>query len=67
VAEIARVRHIPAFERALPAGTRLIVRISKRGYITKVTTITIRRGRPPARSDLCVAPGAKRPKACPKR
>jgi hypothetical protein len=67
VAEIAAVRHIPAFERALPAGTRLIVRVSKPGYIAKVTTITIRRGRPPSRTDLCVAPGAERPRACPKR
>jgi hypothetical protein len=65
VAMVAAVRHIPVFERALPAGTRLIVTVSKRGFIAKVTTITIRRGRPPARSDLCIAPGAKRPGRCP--
>jgi hypothetical protein len=66
VAMVAAVRHIAVFERALRAGTRLVVTISKPGYITKVTTITIRRGRSPARTDLCLAPGAKRPGACPK-
>jgi hypothetical protein len=59
------VRHIPVFERALPAGTRLVVTVSKPGFISKVTTITIRRGRPPSRSDLCIAPGARHPAACP--
>ena len=67
VAMVAAVRHIPVFERALPAGTRLIVTVSKRGFISKVTTITIRRGRPPSRSDLCIAPGAERPGRCPSR
>jgi hypothetical protein len=65
VAMIATVRHVPIFERALPAGTRLVVTVSKPGFIAKVTTITIRRGRAPSRSDLCIAPGAKRPAACP--
>jgi hypothetical protein len=67
VARIAAVRHIRAFERSLPAGTRLVVTVSKPGFISKVTTITIRRGRPPARSDMCVAPGARRPGRCPAR
>jgi hypothetical protein len=67
VAEMASVTHIRAFERDLRAGTRLTVTISKPGFITKVTTITIRRGRAPSRTDMCIAPGARKPSACPTR
>jgi hypothetical protein len=54
------------FERALRAGTRLEIVVTKRGYIGKWTTIVIRRGAPPRRSDRCVYPGARRAAACPK-
>ncbi|MEO8688896.1 MAG: hypothetical protein ABI611_11845 [Solirubrobacteraceae bacterium] len=53
------------FERALRAGTRLDIIVTKAGYIGKWTTITIKRGAPPRRSDRCVYPGARRPAACP--
>jgi hypothetical protein len=66
VAETASVTHVHAFERDLPAGVRLIITVSKPGYISKVTTIVIRRGRPPARTDMCLAPGARKPAACPR-
>ena len=66
VAETASVTHVHAFERNLRAGVRLTITVSKPGYISKVTTIAIRRGRPPARTDMCLAPGARKPAACPK-
>jgi hypothetical protein len=66
VAMTASVTHLHVFERNLRAGTRLIITISKPGFITKVTTIIIRRGHAPARTDMCVAPGARRASACPK-
>jgi hypothetical protein len=66
LARTASVTHLRVFERDLRAGTRLTITISKPGFITKVTTITIRRGRPPTRTDLCVAPDARRASACPK-
>jgi hypothetical protein len=66
VAEIASLTHVRAFERDLRAGVRLTITVSKPGYISKVTTIVIRRGRPPARRDMCLAPGARKPSACPK-
>ncbi len=53
------------FERVLRAGTRLTVRITKDGYIAKVTVITIRRGRVPLRRDVCLWPGHKRAQRCP--
>jgi hypothetical protein len=52
-------------ERRLRAGTRLDITVRKAGYIGKWTTIVIRLGRPPQRSDRCVNPGARRPTACP--
>jgi hypothetical protein len=66
VAKIAVVTHLTVFERNLRAGTQLIITVSKPGFITKVTTLTIRRGRAPSRTDLCVAPGARRATACPR-
>ena len=48
-----------AFERDLRAGTRLDIRITKRGFIGKRTVILIRRGRVPRRLDTCLAPGSR--------
>jgi hypothetical protein len=66
VARAARVIRIPQFERALPAGVRLRIAIAKPGYITKVTTISIRKGKAPLRSDQCRIPGEKRLFRCPR-
>jgi hypothetical protein len=52
------------FERALRAGTRLQVRVTKPGYIGKFTEFVIRRHAEPKRSDRCLAPGATRPVRC---
>jgi hypothetical protein len=64
VATVAKLWHIRPFERDLRAGMRLTITVSKPGYIAKVTTILIRRGRAPLRTDLCAPPGAKKPSAC---
>jgi len=52
------------FERALRAGTRLEVRVTKPGYVGKFTAFVIRRNAEPKRSDRCLAPGATRPAKC---
>jgi hypothetical protein len=41
------------------------VRITRPGTIGIVVRYTVRKGRAPARSDLCISPGAKRPGRCP--
>jgi PKD repeat protein len=51
-------------ERSLRAGTTLKLYISKPGRIGKYTSFTIRRGKAPRRTDLCIRPG-KRPGGCP--
>ena len=63
-ASVTRTRLRP-LQRGLRAGTRLDISVRKTGYIGKWTTIVIRRGRPPARADRCVYPGARRPAPCP--
>jgi hypothetical protein len=61
---LTRTRLRP-LQRHLRAGTRLDITVRKTGYIGKWTTIVIRHGRPPARTDRCVYPGARRPAPCP--
>jgi len=58
--------HIPQFERELRAGTELTITVAKSGYISKVTRVTIRRGKAPARSDQCQLPDAKKLTRCPR-
>jgi len=60
VAQATKLVHIEQFERELRAGVKLTVTISKPGYITKVTSLTIRKGKAPLRSDLCPTPGTAR-------
>ena len=52
-------------QRRLRAGTVIEVFATRPGRIGKYTRFRIRRGRAPARVDACVAPGARRPSACP--
>jgi len=54
-----------ALERRLRMGTKVIVTVTKPGFIGRQTTFTMRRGRGPKRVDLCLVPGAKRATTCP--
>jgi hypothetical protein len=65
VAQATSLWHIPQFERELRAGTKLTITVTKPGYISKVTTITIRKGKSPARSDMCRMPDATQLTHCP--
>ena len=53
------------FERRLPAGTVLTVRISKGDSIGKFTEFRIRAGKAPLRRDRCLRPGERRGSVCP--
>ena len=64
-AGIASVRRVVRFQRAFPAGTRLVISVTKPGRIGKHTTIVIRRGAAPTRRDRCLMPGARKPVRCP--
>jgi uncharacterized membrane protein YgcG len=53
------------FERSIPAGTVIEIRVTKPRRIGKFTRLRIRSGRAPARTDLCVTPVRKGPIRCP--
>jgi len=58
-----RLTHVAPLERTLRSGLRITIVISRRGYLSKRTTFTIRRGKAPLRADTCLAAG--RAVACP--
>jgi hypothetical protein len=64
-ARTAALTRIPRFQAAFPAGTRLVISVTKAGRIGKHTTVAIRRGKPPVRLDRCLMPGARKPVKCP--
>ena len=64
-ARTASLIRIMRFEAVLPAGTRLVIGVTKPGRIGKRTTIVIRRGKAPRRIDRCLMPGARKAIRCP--
>jgi hypothetical protein len=60
----ARLR---TFERFLPAGTVVQVRVTSAGRIGKYASFVIRAHSAPLRHDLCLMPGKAKPAACPTR
>jgi len=58
--------HLAKFEkRALKAGTRIQLTIARKGYVSEVTIITVRKKLKPTRSDSCILPGKKTRQRCP--
>jgi PKD repeat protein len=54
------------FERSLPAGARLEVFVVRAGRIGKFTRFKLRSSKIPVRTDLCVVPGKRKPRTCPR-
>lgn len=59
------VMRFSRFQRRLPVGVVLAVRVYERGEIGKYTRFVIRRGRFPKRVDTCIGPSGGGPIACP--
>jgi len=53
------------FERFLPAGLRITIRITREGLVGKYVRLRVRAGKPPARHDACLLPGSRGPDRCP--
>jgi PKD repeat protein len=51
-------------EGVLRAGTRITVAVRREGAIGRYTRFSLRRGRPPARIERCLEPGARGPSRC---
>lgn len=60
-----RAQRVHAFERRLPAGVVLEIRVTKSGRIGKYTRFVIRAGAAPSRRDMCVGPTSRSPVRCP--
>jgi hypothetical protein len=60
-----RPGHIRPFERFLPAGLTITIRVSRTGYVGKYVRLVIRSHAAPERRDACLLPGRTRPSACP--
>jgi hypothetical protein len=57
--------HVAKFEkRTLKAGTRIQVTVARKGYVSEITTLTIRAKRAPLRSDSCLLPGKTKTQKC---
>jgi hypothetical protein len=61
----AAVGRLRPFERFLPAGVRITIRVWRPGRIGKHVRIRIRDGKAPARRDSCVLPGSRQATTCP--
>lgn len=55
----------PRFHRALGAGAKLTIRVTKDDLIGKITRFIVREDRAPRRIDRCLRPGARRGSVCP--
>ena len=61
----AAVGRLRPFERFLPAGVRITIRVWRPGRIGKHVRIRIRDGKAPARRDSCLLPGSRQATTCP--
>jgi hypothetical protein len=52
------------YERRLRAGARLVIRVTRPGYVGKYTLIRVRRDKAPLRRDLCLYPDTRKPASC---
>jgi hypothetical protein len=63
---LVRPGRIRQFERFLPAGLVLTIRVTRAGYIGKYVRLVIRSRAAPERRDACLMPGRSRPTRCPR-
>jgi hypothetical protein len=64
-AQSTKVTRLRSYEGMLRAGSRLVIRVTRAGFIGKHTVIRIRRGKQPLRRDSCLYPGNPKPSQCP--
>jgi hypothetical protein len=55
---------IRTFERFLPVGVTITIRVTRTGYVGKYVRLVIRRRAAPERRDACLLSGHSRPAAC---
>jgi PKD repeat protein len=60
-----RALRFRAMERRLASGTKVIVNVTRQGFLGRYTVIRMRARKEPLRRDRCIAPGADRATRCP--
>ena len=63
-AKAAKRTRLRDYEGMFRAGARLVIRVTRPGFVGKHTSIRIRRDKPPLRRDRCLYPGSEEPTAC---
>ncbi len=63
-AQAAKRTRLRAYEGMFRAGARIVIRVTRPGYVGKHTLIRIRHGKAPLRFDRCLYPGSKAPASC---
>lgn len=63
-AQASKLTRLRAYEGHLLAGARLVIRVTRAGFVGKHTVIRIRRGKQPLRRDRCLYPGTEGPTKC---
>jgi hypothetical protein len=63
-ARMTRLVHLKPYQRLLRGNLKLEISVTRRGFVGKRTIITLRRGKAPARRDLCLYPGVSRARSC---
>ena len=63
-ATATKLTRLRAYEGMFRAGARVVIRITRPGFVGKHTSILIRRGKAPLRRDRCLNPGSGEPTAC---
>jgi PKD repeat protein len=62
---VGRQLRFKQLERRMRSGTRIIVQVSRAGFVGRVTRFRMRTRAAPKRMDLCLPPGATKGTACP--
>jgi hypothetical protein len=63
-ARATRLVHLKPYQRLLRGTLRLEISVTRKGFVGKRTIITLRKGKAPARRDLCLYPGVRGAKSC---
>lgn len=62
--QAAKLTRLRRYEGMYRAGARIVIRVTRAGFIGKHTVIRVRRGKAPLRRDRCLVPGTDGPTAC---
>jgi hypothetical protein len=63
-ARATKLVHLKPYQRLLRGNMKLVISVTRRGFVGKQTTIRLRHGKAPTRRDLCLFPGVRKARSC---